>query len=51
MTQTFLLCREGEEFVRHDFIQPTDRLPVFSIHSLLYVTLKEKQIIGLVRRD
>lgn len=51
MTMTMILCREGEEFVRHDIIQPTDRLPVFSIYSLLYVTLKEKQIIRLVRRD
>lgn len=43
----FLFCREGEEFVRHDIIQPTDRLPVFSAQLLLYVTLKEKQTIRL----
>lgn len=47
MTQTCLLCREGEEFVRHDIIQPTDRLPVFSVQPLLYVMLKEKQTIRL----
>lgn len=50
MSQTFLLCGEGEEFVRHDIIQTTDRLPVFSVHSTV-CNAEVKQIIRLVRRD